>query len=68
MDTINVSGRTPEQSGIEAGTITPYTKTSGSGKRRRVYRVQYHDMYFNYNSHAEAAARVRKWRESGEKK
>ena len=68
MDTVNTKGRTPEQSGIEAGTITPVTHVQGNGKRRSMYRVQYHTMYFKYGSHAEAAAKVRQWLESGSKK
>lgn len=68
MDTINTKGRTPEQSGIEAGTITPVTYVQGDGKRRRMFRVQYNTMYYKYGSHAEAAAKVRIWRETGSRR
>jgi len=63
--TINVNGGTPLQSRVSAGTITPYIKTQGNGKRRKVYRVQYNTMYFNYGSMAEAVSKRNKWVDAG---
>ena len=64
----NVAGRTPEQSGIEAGTITPVTHVQGNGKRRTMYRVQYNTMYFKYGSHAIAVAKRDEWEANGRTK
>ena len=65
---INTRGRTPEQSGIEAGTITPVTHVQGNGKRRTMYRVQYNNMYMKYSSHAQAVAKRDAWIEAGRNK
>ncbi len=65
---MNTAGRTPEQSGIEAGTITPVVHTTGAGKRINMYRVQYNTMYFKYSKRSIAEQKVQAWEESGRKK
>lgn len=67
-DQINTRGKTPEQSGIEAGTITPVTHVQGNGKRRTMYRLQYNTMYFKYSTHAQAVARRDQWIANGSTK
>lgn len=65
---INTKGRTPNESGIEAGTITPVMHVSGNGRRRQMYRVQFNTMYFKYSTMAQANAKVAKWIENGSTK
>lgn len=65
---VNVAGRTPEQSGIEAGTITPVTHTQGNGRQRTMYRVQYNTMYMKYGSHSVAVAKRDQWESNGRNK
>ncbi len=64
-DPVNTLGRTPEQSNIEAGTITVVLHVTGKGKRKTLYRVQYNSMYFKYPTLYKANVALNAWIENG---
>lgn len=62
-DTVNLRGRTPEQSGIKSGDIRMFVHTQGNGKRAKKWRVQFPSQYLNLSSYDQAMDRWNKYLE-----
>jgi len=65
---MNIFGRTPADSGIPAGVITPLMHTSGSGRKGFMYRVQFNTMYFKYSTLEKATKKLATWEANGRNK